>query len=118
MIHAHQPGPTKWLVAVERTPKHAFAQSGNFIANSWPSQSFTPVQRAQTAVVGCSVFGLSQPSCLANPAAKPDASTTHRAETLLVPSVGCSMLLAAILTSTVCFPPGLSWTFPTLAGRH
>src|SRR6185503_10148636 len=100
-------------------PKHISDQSGNFFASSAPSQSFTPVQRAHTAVVGCSVFGFSHPSCRANTAATPDASTNQRAETLRGPGIGCSRLElgtwdlelgccefpSGIFTSTTCFPP-------------
>src|SRR5579871_3856437 len=102
MIHAHQPGPARWLVAVERMPKQAFDQSGNFCASSAQSKSFTPVQRDQTAVVGCSVLGRSQPSCLASSAATPEASTTQRAETVLVSD--CESLPAVLLISMVCGP--------------
>ena len=52
MHHAHQPWPTKWLVAVPRMPWQAIDHFGNFLASSGPSQSFTPRQRDHTAVVG------------------------------------------------------------------
>src|SRR6185437_9566996 len=99
-------------------PKQTSDQAGNFFASSGPSQSFTPVQRAHTAVVGCSLFGRNQPSCRANTAATPDASTNQRAETVRVigelaagtsePALGCSafavrcsMFPWGILTSTI-----------------
>src|SRR5579862_1648926 len=98
-------------------PKQAFDHSGNFCASSAQSKSFTPVQRDQTAVVGCSVLGRSQPSCLASSAATPEASTTQRCETVLVSD--CESLPGAIrLTSTVCGPPGVNCILPTLAGRQ
>src|SRR6266571_9157351 len=108
MHQAHQPSPTKWLVAVARIPWQAIDQSGYFFASSNPSQSLTPVQRAQTAVVGCAWFGRHQPCWRASTAATPEASTTQRAKTLLV--------FCCQRTSSTWLPPGTSWTLVTLAG--
>src|ERR1700761_7686668 len=114
MIHAHQPGPTKWFVAVARIPKQDWDQSGNFFASSSPSQSFTPVQRAHTAVVGCSVLARNQPSCRASTAATPEASRTHRAETVKVPGRGCFGFWVSAVAEALADKSGFGFDSPTL----